>query len=144
MRGARVLCGRLAALALVLAIGCSSEGEPSVGSVALLPGDPAPPTFSASALLIDLTDAEREEIARWVDSLPRPALSDCSTEDYSAPALGFAIVGISAEGRPNCQATFEDVAACAVAVDECTTTFDSPDACGAFEVPECKPDAPID
>jgi hypothetical protein len=101
--------------------------------------------LSAEVLLVDLTATEREDLCQWIVSLPRPGLADCPAANYiSVFALHSNCLGIHIEGRPNCQATFEDVAACAVAVDDCETTVDSPGACGIFVLPECAPDPPID
>lgn len=139
-------CNRFAVLALVLSIGCSTEGPHRVGSVVLLPGDPPPPTLSADALLVEITGNERDELNQWIASLTRPAPSDCPAPNYySLLSLEVAVQGLFvAEFRPNCQATFEDVAACAVVVDDCETTGESPGACGTFLLPECEPDLPID
>lgn len=140
------ICRHCAGLALVLSLGCSTEGPQRVGSVVLLPGDPPPPALSADALLVELTDVERDELNQWIGSLPRPASSDCPALNYySVVALEVAVQGLFVpEFRPNCQATFEDVAACAVEVDDCETTGESPGACGIFRLPECEPDPPID
>lgn len=134
-----------ALLALAALIGCADQDPPRVGDVFLLPGDPAPPSLSADALLIDLADTERMDLCEWVDSLSRPELSDCPpAETYlSIFALELYCLSTTAEQRPSCQATVEDVAACAVAVEDCATTFDSPGACGVFVLDECRPDAPV-
>lgn len=138
-------CSRFAVLALIMSLGCGNDDAPRVGDVVLLPGDPPPPTLSADALLVDITGAERDELNQWIASLPRPAPSDCPALNYySVVALEVAVQGLFvAEFRPNCQATFEDVAACAVAVDDCATTSESPGACGTFRLPECEADPPI-
>ena len=138
------ICRRCAGLALVLSVGCSTEGPHRVGSVVLLPGDPPPPALSADALLVEITGNERDELNQWIASLPRPAPSDCPALNYySVFALQYSCLGTRIEHRPNCQATVEDVAACAVAVDDCETTSNSPGACGTFRLPECKPDVPV-
>lgn len=141
-----ISCSRFAILALIISLGCDNNDSSRVGNVVLLPGDPPPPRLSADALLIDITDTERMELCEWVDSLSRPELSDCPpAEDYlSIFALELYCLSIRVEQRPNCQATVEDVAACAVAVNDCATTFDSPGACGVFMLDECRPDVPVD
>lgn len=137
---------RLGILALAILIGCADEEPYRVGGVVLLPEDPPPPALSADALLVDLTGVERDDLNQWIDSLTRPAPSDCPALNYySLLSLEFGVRGLFVAGfRPNCQATFEDVAACAVAVDDCETTAESPGACGIFRLPECEPDFPID
>jgi hypothetical protein len=106
----------------------------SIGNVILPSTDPAAPDIAAEAILTSLESAQREAVCTWVHRLDRPRVEDCPNEPMLTEALDICTYPLT----QTCSATFEDLAACSVALVECTDVTKPPPPCSFLTVGSCR------